>query len=194
MTKWSRRKEKKCEIILFFQYFFFMRKEIFLNFSSHMKKNHEKMNFYLLKWAKSVIFCKKKKDYFLIFHCEKWFKKISFFSWKKWNFYEGFFFSHVGREEVVFSFPFSTITLKFEMWFSEKSQRVWFKEEQNIIFKNKHRLRSSKERTRMSICEKESLFHSYWKFESQCFYVRVLRIEKITTTKRYRLNESRTHA
>ena len=38
------------------------REEIFLNFPSHMKKNQKKMNFYLLKWAKSVIFCGKGRD------------------------------------------------------------------------------------------------------------------------------------
>ena len=51
-TEWSRRKEKECEI----SHFASREKNFFFNFPSHMKKNHEKMKFYLLKWAKSVIF------------------------------------------------------------------------------------------------------------------------------------------
>ena len=53
------------------------RKEIFLNFPSHMKKNQKKMNFYLLKWAKSVIFCEKGRNSFLTSHCGKFFWGIS---------------------------------------------------------------------------------------------------------------------
>ena len=68
------------------------REEIFLNFPSHMKKNQKKMNFYLLKWAKSVIFCEKKRDSFPTFYCGK----------KKFQFP----FSHGGREIFLRDFPF----------------------------------------------------------------------------------------
>ena len=89
VTEWSRREEKGYEISHFasreknfFQFpFLHEEREIFLgDFPSHMKKNHEKMNFYLLKSAKSVIFVK--------------------------------------REEIVFSFFFSTITLRrYDLFF-----------------------------------------------------------------------------
>ena len=87
------------------------REEIFLNFPSHMKKNQKKMNFYLLKWAKSVIFCEKGRDSFPTSHCGKKKISISLPSWGKGNFFGGFPFPHVGREEIVFSFSFSTATL-----------------------------------------------------------------------------------
>ena len=60
------------------------REEIFLgHFPSHMKKNQEKMNFLLLKRAKSVIFCEKGRDSLLTSHCEKRFFLISLFACKK---------------------------------------------------------------------------------------------------------------
>ena len=71
---------------------------------------------------------------------------------------------------------------------SKKSKK--FKSLKKNIFENKYHLRSSKERTRMSIYEKENVFHSYREFESQSLHVSVLRIKEITTTKRYRLNKS----
>ena len=76
---------------------------------------------------------------------------------------------------------FTAKLLKLEMWSSERSSRRWFRERQEVrlidwlidwLFENRHRLRSSRERTRMSICEKESLSHSYWEFESQSLYLR----------------------
>ena len=69
------------------------------------------MNFYLLKWANSVIFDKKKSYSLLTFHCGKRFFSISLFPWKKGIFFVGFPFPHVGRKEIVFSFSFSTINL-----------------------------------------------------------------------------------
>ena len=79
-SRWPRRKEKGCGI----SHFAFSEKNFFsislfacekgrdfLNFPSHMKKNQKKMNFYLLKWAKSVIFCEKGRDSFFTSHCGK---------------------------------------------------------------------------------------------------------------------------
>ena len=68
------------------------------------------MNFYLLKWAKSVILCEKKRDSFFTFHCKFFFFNFSF-SMREGIFFGGFPFSHVGREEIVFPFSFSTVTL-----------------------------------------------------------------------------------
>ena len=107
------------------------REEIFLNFPSHMKKSQEKMNFHLLKSAKSVIFCTKKRDSLFIFHCEKWFKKISLLSWGKGNLFGGFPFLHVGREEIIFSFPFSTTTLNRRKKTIKKVKQIKFRK--NII-------------------------------------------------------------
>ena len=78
------------------------------------------MNFYLLKWAKSVIFCGKGRDSFPTSHCGKKKISISLPSWGKGNFFGGFPFSHVGREEIVFPFPFSTATL----WEAKNSQSI----------------------------------------------------------------------
>ena len=94
--------------------------------------------------------------------------------------------------------------LKLEVWSSERSSRRWFREKQEVrlidwlnwlidwidwlielidwlidwLFENRHRLCNSKERTRMSICEKENLFNSYWKFESQSFYLRAYSMQR----------------
>ena len=43
--------------------------------------------------------------------CGKNFFSISLPSWGKGNFFGGFPFPHVGREEIVFPFPFPTVTL-----------------------------------------------------------------------------------
>ena len=135
-TEWSRREEKGCEIShfafrekiflsislfpwkkgFFFEEFPFShvkREEIFFNFPSYLKKYQKKMSFYLLKWAKSVIFCKKRRDSFLTFH---WGKKnsISFPPWGKGIFFGRFPFPHVGREEIVFPFSFWTVTLSVQ--------------------------------------------------------------------------------
>ena len=86
-----------------------LAKRIFLgDFSSHKKKNHEKMNFYLLKRAKSMIFCEKKRDSLLTFHSEKWFKKNFIFSWVKGNFFWGIsLFACEKKRDCLFIFLFN---------------------------------------------------------------------------------------
>ena len=77
---------------------------------SHEKKSR-KNEFLFTKMSKISDFCEKKRDFLFTFHCEKRFFSISLPPWGKGNFLGGFLFPHVGREEIVFPFPFSTVTL-----------------------------------------------------------------------------------
>ena len=107
VTGWPRREENECGI----SHPVSREKNFFSISLLTWKKIRKKMNFYLLKWAKSVIFCEKRRDSFPTSHCGKKKISISLPPWGKGNFFGGFPFPHVGREEIVFPFPFPTTTL-----------------------------------------------------------------------------------
>ena len=146
-AKWSRKKEKKCEIsyfafreknsfsisfffhekrIFFWGIFLFTceKKRDFFWISFFTRKKSEKNEFLFIKKSKISDFLWEEKRFSFYFSLRKKKISITLFSWeKKRDFFE-FSFPHVGREETVFLFPFSTITLSIRSFIFELSQII----------------------------------------------------------------------
>ena len=99
------------------------KREIFWISLFRWKKIRKKDKFLSTKMSKISDFLWKEKRFFFHFSLRE--KKINFpFLMGKGKFFGGFPFSHVGREEIVFPFPFSTVTLKKKISFFSFFRRL----------------------------------------------------------------------